>query len=131
MTESEVPLSSSESFGREVLNKRPELEDYYSARDRRGSWDTGYETDTDEFIPSPKEELPDMIKLYNYLQSQRDSGRHTLHYFHRKSVCFCSCDISQMYLIMFVINHKSTEYHLSRLLIEKPHYLLQFMWHKM
>ena len=74
MAEPEVPLSSSESFGREVLNRRPDLEDYYSAQERRGSWDTPYERYTDDFITSPKDQLLDMIKLYNYLQSQRDSG---------------------------------------------------------
>ena len=59
----------------EVMNRRQEPEDYYSTRDRRTSWDTMPEGDTDEYITSPKEQLLDLIKLYNYLQSQRDSGK--------------------------------------------------------
>ena len=109
MAEPEVPLSSSESSGREVLNRRPDLEDYYSARDRRGSWDTPYERYTDEFITSPKEQLLDMIKLYNYLQSQRDSGnKQLLHIiYHPNNFYLGSYDRYILYLIMFVINHRS------------------------
>ena len=78
LREPEVPLANTDRFAMEVRNRRQEPDEYYSMRDRRASWDSIPERDTDAYLTSPKEQLLDMIKLYNYLQSQRHSGRNRL-----------------------------------------------------
>ena len=71
----EVLLANPDRFGMDDINKRFDSTSFYNVGSRRGSFDSGLETDLDDYKTTPKEQLLNMIKLYNYLHNQGNSGR--------------------------------------------------------